>query len=159
MKNIALIILIMFAVACKTKAPVMVPVRTTTTVEARPVTVSFKPDSLALSALFRCDSNYQVVMSDYSELYTDYMNLHSTFQQQPDGGILVKVKATAQHPDTTFILNDTTIYQEVPIIVNVEVPVEKPLTWLQRSLIYSGIALWVLVTFFIVSIFYNPFKK
>ncbi len=156
MKALLIASLLIIAFSCKSPAPVIVPVRTTTTVQARPVQVRFQPDSLALSALFRCDSNNRVILDDYSELFSKYMNLNTTFQQQADGSMKANINAKAQKPDTLFIVRDTTITQEVPVYV--PTPTKKPLTWLQRTLIYSGIAFWVFVFIYVLTRFYNPFK-
>ncbi len=153
MRNIAFALIVLLAVACKTQAPVAVPVRTSTTVKARPIVFKAPQDHLTLNALFQCDSNNRVILGDYSELYSQYISLQSQFTPTSGGGISMNVSAQTNHPDTIYIVQDSTIYQDVPIYVDVPVQVVKPLSGLYKALLISGALLWALIVYRIYRIF------
>jgi hypothetical protein len=162
MKHLALILITLSLAACKPQRLITeVPVRSATEITARPVNVSIPQDHASLGALFTCDSNNRVIMNDYRELYSEYMNLQTRFTSTPDGGMSVEVSARTMRPDTVIIVNDTTVFTEVPVITPVEVPVKLPFTRLEKALFGSGVILWLLSLYKIFTFFKfkNPFSK
>lgn len=159
MKNyLILIISIISLASCKTIKTV--PIKDETTIHERVVSVPVPQDSASIQIQFSVesqkklvDSNWgwwslipnpvplsKIAISDYSEVKSK--NVETSFKLK-DNKVSIAFKTTR---DTIrVVVTDTLRKKEIPVIITKEKLVEKKLSWLQRSLIYSGIALYVLI--------------
>lgn len=161
MKHIALILLVIAFAACRPKGLItQVPVQSRTAINQRPVVLHVPQDNASVSALFSCDSNNRVILADYAELHSKYMNLSSIITQTPNGGLSLNIDATTIRPDTVVVVSDTTIYKEVPVINEVPVYIEKEYTNLVKVLLLSGGLFWAIALYYIIKFFKskNPLK-
>lgn len=160
----ALALLAFTAVACRTQKPPSVTSTdsSSVTVKPRPVIIPAVQDSLTVRALFECDSNNRVILRSYNALWSQYMSVSSAVEPVNDGGMTVTIGAQTNHPATTATAYDSIIYRQQKIYLPgapYPVEVQKKLSWLQKTLIYSGSAAWLILLITIVLRFYNPFKK
>jgi hypothetical protein len=159
MKNyLTLIILIISFAGCKTIKTVSV--KDETTIHERVVTIPVPQDSATIQIQFSVespkkavDTNWgwwslipdpipmsRIAISDYSEVKSK--NVETSFKLK-DNKVSIAFKTTR---DTIrVVVTDTLRKKEIPIIITKEKMVEKRLSWLQRSLIYSGIAFYILI--------------
>ena len=129
-----------------------IPLETKTKVIDRIVDIAAVQDSGAIRAYFECDSNNKVVLRDYNQLMSDYVSLQS-LMTPTDKGMLFTADLKTNHPPTKATVRDSLVYQEVLVKVKGDtIEVAKPLSRLQKLLIYSGSALWLII------IFYTGFK-
>jgi len=160
----ALALLAITAISCRIQKPPAVTSTdsTSVTVKPRPVTIPAVQDSLSIKALFECDSNNRVILKSYNSLWTKYVSVTSAIEPAGNGGMSVTIDAQTNHPETTVLANDSIIYRQQKIYLPgapYPVEVKKPLTWFEKTLIYSGAAAWIILLLFILNRFYNPFKK
>jgi len=116
-----------------------------TEVRDRLVDIPAVQDSATLQAYFECDSNNRVILNDYNQLMSEYVSLKS-LMTPTDKGMLFTIDLSTNHPQTTAKVSDSTVTKEVPVYVKGDtIEVKKPLSWLQKFIIYSGSALWLIV--------------
>jgi hypothetical protein len=154
-----LLCLVIALASCRVKQPpVGVPVKTITEIRERLVEIPAVQDSSDIQALFACDSNNQVILKSYNSLYSDYMNVISTVKPV-NGGMGLNIKTKTSHPATVAKVRDSLVYKEIPVFMpGAPYPVEKPLSWLQKTLIYAGAGSCLTLLIFLVKRFSNPFK-
>jgi hypothetical protein len=118
MKRITIILIIALFFACKTPKPTaQVSVETRTTVTERLVPVPVPADSAVLTALFECDSSYNVLLKNYAEIKTQRMESEFSFSNN-----LLNYK-TIKPADSIRVVEQTVeVEKEVP--VKVPVPYE-----------------------------------
>jgi hypothetical protein len=135
-----------------------VPLETKTEVRERNVDIAAVQDSGAIRAYFECDSNNKVVLREYNQLMSDFVSLKS-LMTPTDKGLLFTADLKTNHPPTKATVRDSLVYKEVPVKVKGDtIEVTKPLTWLQKLLIYSGSALWLIIIFYTGFKFYKLLK-
>ena len=145
-KYITFILLLFQITGCKTPVPVTeIPVKTEIIVHERLIPVPVPVDSLTVSALFECDSSYNVLLKTYNEEKTKRVESGFGF-----GNNLFNYKANTVR-DTLYVVGkDSTIYRDVPFKVPVPYEVNKIKGW-QYFLIWCGvISLAVLLVLIII---------
>lgn len=165
MKNTLFILvgLTLVVASCRTQKPPAITSTdsTSVTVTPRPVIIPAVQDSSSIKALFECDSNNRVILKSYNALWSQYMSVYSAVEPVENGGMEVTINTQTNHPATTVIAYDSTINRQQKIYLPgapYPVEVEKPLSWLQKTLMYTGAAAWLILLLFIITRFYNPFK-
>ena len=160
MKLTIAVLLLILVTACRTpKQATEVPVQTKIEIRDRIVEIPAVQDSSSVNAMFACDSNNRVILLSYNELYTQYMSAVSAITPAANGTVKLTVNTRTLHPKTTAVVRDSIVYQEKPIYLpGAPYPVEKHLSWLQKTLIYTGAAAWLLLLLLAIKRFYNPFK-
>ena len=157
MKKIILLSLVcLLMMSCRQSKQLLtqIPIQTKIEVRDRIVSVPAPQDSSMIRALFACDSNNQVILKNYQELKS--AGLSTSFNQIPGG---IEIKVNTNRDSLKAKVHDSLVYKEVPIIHEVPKYIDKPMSWLNKTLcIVGGISLLILLLF-IVSKFYNPFKK
>ena len=165
MKNywILTILIISFA-SCKTIKTV--PINNETTIHERLVAVAVPQDSASIEIQFTVepqtiksiDTSWhwwnlipnpvplsKIAIADYSE--TKSKNVETSFKVK-DNKVSMSFKTTR---DTVYIpVTDTLRKKEVPVIIPEIKLVEKKLSWLQRTLIYSGITAYLILILFVI---------
>lgn len=134
MRKLIIILAVLLLIGCKTQQPTVteVPIRYKEKIVERLVPVQLPADSSSMLALFECDSTNQVILKQLSEEKTKRTQSLFSFRSGE-----LKYKMLTVH-DTVFVpVTDSTIYQEVPI--KVEVPkITNELTWWQTGQIHVG---------------------
>lgn len=153
-------ITLMIATACKTsKLPEQVSMPSSVEVHDRIVTTDVAPDSSIINALFRCDSNNQVILADYNQLYSRFMSVQTAVE--PIGNDLsIKISSKSQPAPVTTMAHDSVITKSVPVYIKgdtVEVPAQ--LSWLHKTLIGSGVLAWLYLLFTIIFKLYKLKKS
>ncbi|MFH1121793.1 MAG: hypothetical protein V1775_18375 [Bacteroidota bacterium] len=127
-----------------------VPLETKTEIRDRLVDVAAVQDSGAIRAYFECDSNNKVVLKEYNQLMSDFVSLQS-LMTPTDKGALFTVDLNTNHPSTKAAVRDSIVYKDVPVYVKGDdVRVEKDLSWIQTSLIWSGLIAWILLLIYLI---------
>lgn len=163
MKNyLILIILIISLASCKTIKTV--PITNETTIHERLVAIAIPQDSASIEIQFTVeaqpsiDTNWgwwnlipnpvpisKIAISDYSEVKSK--NVETSFKVK-NNKVSMSFKTTR---DTVYVpVSDTLSKKEVPVIIPELKLVEKKLSWLQRILIYSGIAVYLVLILFVI---------
>ena len=158
--QIFILLLLLLLASCRTQKPVVeVPVLTKIVVKDRAIDVSFVPDSASIKALFVCDSNNQVICTELYELKSKFMNTGTGVISNANGSLSFNYNAHTNQPNKQVTAHDSIVYQDKPIYLpGAAYAVEKSLSWLQKTLIYTGAAAWIILLLFIVTRFFNPLK-
>ncbi|WP_321479983.1 hypothetical protein [uncultured Bacteroides sp.] len=103
-------------------------------------------DSARIRALLECDKNGKVVLKWFDEEHSKRMRLQ--FSLDSLGNLMTTAKTepdTVYLPQTTINVGKKSVSQSV-----VTVPVEKELSWWQKTLIWTGVIAWLVAILFFV---------
>lgn len=162
MKKIILFISILFLLfACKAKQHITDQKQDSTNNQIvyqhdKLTPVPLRVDSASIRALFRCDSNYNVILAEFLDLKTKGINTNLSFKN----GVLDYKLTTGG--DTVYIPGSDFywyINRRISSTLIKTVYVDKKLSWYQKFMIDSGQYVWgALLLIIVVSIVKNYTK-
>lgn len=140
--------------SCKPqKHTVGTPIQTIDRIVERLVPYTVPADSAAIIARLACDSLNNVYVREINELKSKGIE---TDLKLNDNTLIYVVK---KPPDTVYVkVTDTTRYREIPIYIDVPVEVNK-LTWFQKTMMWIGSAVVILITGFGIQKIYRFIKQ
>lgn len=144
---------------CARRYPCNPVTNTETKVVDRIVPIPAVQDSGSLKALFSCDSNNKVILKDYNQLWSKYFSAVTALEPDSSGNMSIKLKVATNHPATNVKVRDSIVYREKEIKVPAPYPVEKELSWFQKTLIYTGALLWIAALIYILILIFKKSIK
>lgn len=123
----------------------------------RAIPVQVPEDSTRIKALIECDSNNRAVLRSFDQYRSKYVISSFVSTPLPDNSLELVYEAVTAHPDTVIIVNDSLVERIVkgdPYPVEVE----RQLSWLQKTLMYTGAAALLILLIYILFKIFNPFK-
>ncbi|MHB9003514.1 MAG: hypothetical protein ACYC6C_05560 [Coriobacteriia bacterium] len=143
MKNILLLLLVLFIVGCKTTQ--YVPIETKTEVRERIVPVDVPADSSSYFALLECDSLNQIYIKELHEQKTEHVT--DTFVLYKNK-LLVKFKSAPG--ELKVIVRDSIIEREVPYPVKGDTQIVYEQYWYQKALMIIGIIALIMLLLYLI---------
>ncbi len=157
MKNIiAILLLIVGFVSCKTADPCLMCTQTSVTNTVTKevlVPVEVPADSVLMQALIRCDSAGNIVLGELYELKSSGANTTvKTIGNRLVYKVLIK-RDTIYLPVTSTITDKTITIEKPPIVL------KEPIAWWVKVLAWLGVAAILLTTVLTIQHFRRPWKR